>query len=108
MEPIPSFWIWALSIATGILGILFVFLLGIVRDHMSRDAKVHEKVAIHEHVIQKIEGHESRLTKVETQAEINTNEIGKIREMRHDIIDDVSHKLSGWYLDLLKMIRGEK
>lgn len=104
MDGSPSVWIWALGICTAILGVLFVFLLGIVKDHMNRDAKVHEKVAVHDHVISKFENNEHRLTKIETQADINTNEIGKIREMRHDILDDVTKRLSNWYVDLRRAI----
>lgn len=99
---------WVFVVALTALGALLMFGLYILKEHINRDVEVHKQVAVHEHVIQKIEGHESRLTKVETQAEINTSEISKVREMRHDILDEVSHKLSGWYLDLVKMIRGEK
>lgn len=105
MDSVPT---WVLLVCLGALGALLMFFLAILRTHMEKDAKVHEKVAVHEHVIAKIEGHESRLTKVEAQSGTNTEEISKLREMRHDILDEVSHKLSGWYLDIVNMIKGGK
>lgn len=53
---------------------------------------------------ERLDDHEHRLTRVETQSTINAEEISKVREMRHGIIDEVSHKLSGWYLELTKLI----
>lgn len=105
MDVVP---LWVLLLCLGALGTLVTFGLYILKDHISRDAEVHKQVAVHDHIIQKIEGHESRLTKVETQVDTTILEVSKIRDMRHDILDDVSHKLSGWYLDIIKMIKGEK
>lgn len=105
METVP---LWVFLVALGVLGTLLTFGLYILKDHISKDAEVHKTVAIHEHVISKIEGHESRITKIETKTEINTNELEKIRNIRHDILDEISHKLSGWYLEIVKIIENTK
>lgn len=105
METVP---LWVFLAALGVLGTLITFGLYILKDHITKDAAVHERVAVHEHVIKKIEGQESRLTKIETMTQINVDELGKIREMRHGILDDVSRSISQWYMDLMKIIDNTK
>lgn len=101
MDSVPT---WVLLVCLSALGALIVFGLYVLKDHIHKDVEVHKQVAVHEHVIAKIEGHESRLTKVETQSNINTEEISKMREVRHDILNEVTQRLSSWYVDLRKAI----
>lgn len=62
-----------------------------IRLHISEDSKAHERIAV-----------------IETKVDALDKNVTKLRDMRHEIIDEVSHKLAGWYLELLKVIKGEK
>lgn len=108
MDQTPSIWLWALGICTAILGILFGFLLGILRDHIGRDAKVHERVAVHEEKLKDLQGTSTEIAVLKSKHDDLRLNMDKLKDVRHAILDDVSHKLSSWYLELVKMIRGEK
>lgn len=45
MDSVP---IWVLLVCLGALGALVMFGLAVLRDHMSRDSKIHETVAVHD------------------------------------------------------------
>lgn len=52
METIP---VWVLLVCLGALGALCVILIGIVKDHIKGDTSVHERVAVHEEQIKKLD-----------------------------------------------------
>jgi hypothetical protein len=101
-------WIWALGICIAALGALFMFMLGVLRDHMGRDAKVHERVAVHEDKLKDLQGLPIEMAVLKSKHDELKSNMDKLKDVRHAILDEVSHKLSGWYLELVKMIKGDK
>jgi len=100
MEP----WAWAiiLPVIIGLIGVIYT--AGQRRDdkqdvrmeknEQAFDDKVKADAALHERVV-----------RTETKVEINVDEIAKLRDMRHSILDDVTKTLAGWYSEIMDQIR---
>ena len=52
METVP---VWVVLVILSALGALCLLLIGIVKAHLNKDARVHEKVAVHEESIRRID-----------------------------------------------------
>lgn len=90
---------WAV---VGIAATIICGLIGVIYwSGRSRDEKQDEALA--EHVKDDIKAHE-RLTAMETEVSTLKVEVGKLRDMRHDILDQVSHSLASWYTSIVEMI----
>lgn len=79
-----------LSALLWVLGIFATVLIGVAVGlfvHVKEDAKVHERVATLEE-------------RTNTQGE----EVGKLRDMRHEIIEQCSRSISDFYINALKRV----
>ena len=96
MEP----WVWP-TVIGGVLGLVALIYklvtLAIDRvekrleDHIAEDVKVHERVV-----------------RLETHGEVDAKEIAELRErtrnMRHDILNEVTKTMLGWYNDAVERL----
>lgn len=97
----------ALGVICGLIGVIYY--AGQSRDD-KQDARFEKNEAtVKEHIRDDILAHE-RLKAVETKVETLQTEVKTLRDMRHDIIEQVSHSLASWYTSILKEIQlmGEK
>lgn len=86
MEP----WVWAAIIIPVALALVGAF-WALIRRGMER---MEEKVV----------DHGERIKALETESANAKVELVRLRDMRHDILDQVSHSLAQWYTSILKMI----
>lgn len=56
----------------------------------------------------KLDEHERRITKVEEHVGTMEIEVSTLRQRWHDLKDEISATLGGWYVELVKRIRGDK
>lgn len=49
--------------------------------------------------------HGERLSALETDNASNKVELGRLRDMRHDIIEQVSHSLASWYTNIIERMK---
>ena len=49
-----------------------------------------------------------RVVRTETKIEIHDRELEKLRDMRHDILERVTHTLAEWYTNIMDYIREKK
>lgn len=91
----------AVAIVCALIGV--IYLAGQSRDDKQDARADKDEQALREHARDDVRAHE-RLTAVETKVETLTTEVRSLREMRHDIIEQVSHSLASWYTDILKTI----
>lgn len=85
MEP----WVWALLVSVG-LAVVGAF-WALTRRGLER-------------MDETLKEHGERISSLETDNDSNKIELGRLRDMRHDIIEQVSHSLASWYTDILKTI----
>lgn len=88
MEP----WVWALvvTVAIALIGAFWA----LIRRGLE---KMEERVS----------EHGERITALETDSSSSKQELMRLRDMRHDILDQVSHSLASWYTSILKQISGK-
>lgn len=73
-----------------LLGIVVTVVIGIAVGlfvHVKEDAKVHERVAT-----------------LEERTETQGDEVSKLRDMRHEIIEQCSRSISDFYINALKRV----
>lgn len=92
METVPQ---WVLLVCLGALGTLAVLLWKGSDKRLDKHSE-------------RLDDHEKRLTKTEEQVHAMEAEVGTLRARWHDLKDEISSTLGGWYIDLVKRIRGEK
>lgn len=101
MEP----WQWGLgvTIVGALIGVIWKLVaLAIERVEKRLDTHIAEDVKVHERVV-----------RLETHGEVDAGEIKELRErtrnMRHDILGEVTKMMLGWYNDaverVMKMLR---
>lgn len=96
MEP----WVWPTIIGgfLGLCGIVWKLVsLAIERVERRLDAHIAEDVKVHERVV-----------RLETHGEVDAKEIAELRErtrnMRHDILNEVTRTMFGWYNDAVERL----
>lgn len=82
-------WVWAIivTVALALIGAIWA----LVRHGLQR---MEEKIA----------EHGERITALETDSASAKQELFRLRDMRHDILSQVSHSLAAWYTSILKLI----
>lgn len=96
MEP----WVWGIviSVALALLGVLWKLVsLSIERVERRLDTHIAEDVKVHERVV-----------RLETRGETDAKEITELRErtrgMKHDIMNEVTKTMLGWYNDIIERL----
>lgn len=96
MEP----WVWPTIIGgfLGLCGIVWKLVsLAIERVEKRLDAHIAEDIKVHERVV-----------RLETHREVDEKEIAELRErtrnMRHDILNEVTRIMLGWYNDAVERL----
>lgn len=85
MEP----WVWAI-IVPAVIAVIGAFWALIRRGLDKLDTKVSE--------------HGERIAVLESESITTKAEVKAIREMRHDILDNVSKSLASWYISIMERI----
>lgn len=100
MEP----WVWALvlPVAAALVGI--IYWAGQNRDDKQDARAERNEEALKEHIKEDTKIHE-RVVRLETTVESHEKELGKLRDMRHDILDSVTKTLAGWYSEIMEAVR---
>lgn len=87
----------AVSIVSGLIGIIYWHGQG--RDDKQDDRAERNEKALSEHAKEDTRIHE-RVVRLETTVEAHDKELGKLRDMRHDILNSVTQTLAEWYTNL--------
>ena len=93
-------WVWP-TIIGGVIGLVALIYklvtLAIERVEKRLDAHIAEDIKVHERVV-----------RLETHREVDENEIAELRErtrnMRHDILNEVTRIMLGWYNDAVERL----
>lgn len=89
------------TIVCGLIGI--IYWAGQNRDD-KQDARIERNEhAFTEHVRECAVKHE-RIVRNETKVETLEGEVGKVRDMRHEIMDHTTKALSEWYANVIEVI----
>jgi hypothetical protein len=96
---------WILGISTtivcGLIGV--IYLAGQGRDD-KQDARIESnEEEFSDHVKEDASMHE-RVVRVETKIENLESEVGKLRDMRHEIMSHTTAALSSWYASVVEMV----
>jgi len=92
----------AVSIVSGLIGI--IYLAGQSRDNKQDERAERNEKALADHSKEDTRIHE-RVVRLETTVEAHDKELGKLRDMRHDILDSVTKTLAGWYSEIMEAMR---
>lgn len=91
----------AVTIVCGLIGV--IYFAGQSRDD-KQDARFdRSEEAFRAHSKEDSLMHE-RLVRVETKVETLESEVGKIRDMRHEIIEHTTKAISEWYASIVEMV----
>ena len=93
MEP----WMWAIA-ATVALAIA-----GLILRLASRQPDRTEK-RLDDHIAEDVKVHE-RVVKIETKVDTLEAEVRSLREMRHEIIENVTKSLASWYTSIIDRLK---
>jgi hypothetical protein len=96
---------WIIGLSAGILCGLVgaIYYAGQGRDD-KQDARFdRNEQDFGEHVREGDSMHE-RIVRVETKVEKREVEVNKLRDMRHEILDRVTHTLAEWYVSIMDRI----
>jgi hypothetical protein len=91
----------AFAVICGLVGI--IYWAGQNRDDKQDARFTTNETNLKEHIREDIRAHE-RLTAVETKVEHLQSEVGKLRDMRHEIIEQCTRALADWYSKVIEMI----
>lgn len=92
----------AIVVVSGLIGVIYV--AGQSRDD-KQDARFdRDEAEVKEHIRDDAQAHE-RLMAVETKVDTLQIEVNSLRQMRHEIIEHVSHSLASWYTNILKQMQ---
>lgn len=91
MDGVPT---WVILVFIGALGTL----IGIIWKGTDKRLDSHAT---------RLNEHDRRITKLEEQVHTNELEVTMLRAKWHDLKDDISSTLAGWYLEILKRIKGD-
>lgn len=100
MEP----WVWTIvvSVVAALIGVIYW-------SGQTRDDKQDIRADKNEQVIaaqdQKGTGLLERVVRMETKIDKLESEVGKLRDMRHEILDRVTRSLSEWYVAISDHVR---
>lgn len=96
---------WILGIAIGIVGALvgIIYYAGQSRDDKQDARFERNEHAFNEHTKEDASMHE-RIVRVETKVETLELEVGKIRDMRHEIMKHTTEALASWYASVVEMV----
>jgi hypothetical protein len=90
----------AITIVCGLIGI--IYWAGQSRDDKQDDRFERNEHALNEHIRECAEKHE-RLVRNETKVETLEFEVGKIRDMRHEMMKHTTEALATWYASVVDM-----
>lgn len=91
----------AASVVCGLVGV--IYFAGQSRDDKQDVRFDRNEEAFKEHGKDDKAMHE-RIVRVETKVEALEVEVGKLRDMRHEIITKVTESLSGWYASVIELV----
>jgi uncharacterized membrane protein len=100
---------WVIGVAIGIIAALIgvIYWAGQNRDDKQDERHERTEKNLAEHIRDDIAAHE-RLKAVETKVEHLEREVTGLRERWHDMRNELSETLSRWYLNVVKLIGGDK
>jgi hypothetical protein len=91
----------ALPVVCALIGV--IYLAGQSRDD-KQDARIERNEhAFNEHVRECVVKHE-RIVRNETKVETLETEVGKLRDMRHEMMKHTTEALASWYVSVVEMI----
>lgn len=96
---------WIIGIAVTIVCALIgvIYLAGQSRDD-KQDARFERaEKSLDDHAKEDASMHE-RIVRVETEVQVLKVEVGKIRDMRHEIMDHTTRVLSEWYTNVIEQV----
>lgn len=93
MEP----WMWAIAVTVALA------IAGLIVKLATRGPDRTEK-RLDEHIAEDVKVHE-RVVKVETEVDTLKDEVRSLREMRHEIIENVTKSLASWYTSIIDRIK---
>ena len=89
MEP----WQWAVAVPIALA------LIGLIARLASRGPDRTEK-RLDDHIAEDVKVHE-RVVKIETEVSTLKEEVRSLREMRHEILENVTKTLASWYTSII-------
>jgi uncharacterized protein YhaN len=92
----------AATIVCGLIGV--IYWAGQSRDDKQDSRFDRAEKALDDHSKEDSAMHE-RIVRVETKVETLEAEVGKLREMRHEILDRVTHSISEWYVNIMDRLK---
>lgn len=92
----------AASIICGLIGI--IYLAGQNRDDKQDARFERDEESLNDHIRDDTAMHE-RLVRVETKVDTLKEEVEKIRDMRHEILEHTTKAISEWYISIMEHVR---
>lgn len=99
METVP---VWVLSISVALVGALALLLW------MGSDSRHDKSEARHERNEEKLDDHETRITRLEESDSNSKKEIQTLRDRWHDMVDHCTQSISQWANRMIEMFGGPK
>lgn len=96
---------WILGICIGIVGGLvgIIYWAGQSRDDKQDSRFERDEESLSNHLKEDASIHE-RVVRVETEVQNLKIEVGKIRDMRHEMMSHTTEALSSWYASVVDMV----
>lgn len=96
---------WVIGIAASIVCALIgvIYLAGQGRDDKQDARFERDEKAVSDHIKEDASMHE-RIVRVETKVEALEVEVGKIRDMRHEIMKHTTEALASWYASVVDIV----
>lgn len=91
----------AVVIVSGLVGV--IYWAGQSRDD-KQDVRFERNEEAFHKLDEKVSAHAERIRALETQAANNKEEIGKLREMRHEIVEQCARSIADFYTDSIKRL----
>jgi hypothetical protein len=91
----------AATIVCGLIGV--IYFAGQGRDDKQDARFERDEKAVNDHIKEDASMHE-RIVRVEVKVEALETEVGKLREMRHEIMTHTTTALSSWYASVVETV----
>lgn len=97
---------WVIGLAAGIVCALvgIIYWAGQGRDDKQDARFERDEKAVSDHIKEDASMHE-RIVRVETKVETLEAEVGKIRDMRHEIIEHTTKAIAEWYTNIIERFK---